>query len=78
MPPYDLESRLKDLQDRNIYAIARLVVFNDPILASQRPDLAVKDSEFWRSLDDLGWFCLGQFTRSGGLAIQYRYCDRSC
>jgi hypothetical protein len=56
--PYDLNSRLKDLQDRDIYTIARLVVFNDPILASQRPDLAVKDSDsggVWTTWDGTAW-----------------------
>ncbi|MEZ4523438.1 MAG: carboxypeptidase regulatory-like domain-containing protein [Thermomicrobiales bacterium] len=43
---YDLEARLADLKERNIYAIARLVVFEDPVLAAQRPDLAIKDASW--------------------------------
>jgi hypothetical protein len=55
---YDLDSRLKDLQEREIYAIAQIVVFNDPLLASQRPDLAVKDLNtggVWTTWDSVAW-----------------------
>ena len=55
---YDLNARLQELQDREIYAIARLVVFNDPLLASQRPDLAVKDVSsggVWTTWDGVAW-----------------------
>ncbi len=55
---YDLESRLGDLEDRGIYAIARVVVFNDPLLAAQRPDLAVKDAAtggVWTTWDGVAW-----------------------
>lgn len=55
---YDLGSRLQDLEDREIYAIARLVVFNDPVLAGQRPDLAVKDASsggVWTTWDGTAW-----------------------
>ena len=55
---YDLDARLKDLKDRDVYTIARLVVFNDPILAGQRPDLAVKDASsgsVWTTWDGVAW-----------------------
>lgn len=57
-PAYDLDARLEELQDRDIYAIARIVVFNDPLLASQRPDLAVKDLStggIWTTWDGVAW-----------------------
>lgn len=57
-PGYDLESCLEDLADRDIYAIARMVVFDDPLLASQRPDLAIKDlgsGESWTTWDGSAW-----------------------
>lgn len=40
----DLKSLNKQLQDRDIYTIARVAVFEDDILPRQRPDLAVTDS----------------------------------
>lgn len=38
-----INALLKTLHDHNIYAIARLTVFQDPMLAHARPDLAVHD-----------------------------------
>lgn len=55
---YDIQSRLQDMQERDIYAIARLVVFEDPVLAQQRPDLSIKDSTTggsWQTWDGLAW-----------------------
>ena len=55
---YDLDSRLDQLRDNDIYAIARIVVFNDPLLASQRPDLAIKDLSsggVWTTWDGIAW-----------------------
>jgi len=37
-----MKERLKDLKDRGIYSIARIVVFRDPFLAQKRPDLMVR------------------------------------
>ncbi len=57
-PVFDLESRLEDLKSREIYAIARLVVFEDPVLATGRPDLAIKDldtGEPWTTWDGRTW-----------------------
>lgn len=55
---YDLEQRLQELQDRDIYSIARIVVFEDPILADQRRELAIKDINtggLWTTWDGLAW-----------------------
>ena len=38
----NINSLIKRLHDENIYVIARATVFQDPILAKARPDLAVK------------------------------------
>ncbi|CAN5812206.1 putative glycoside hydrolase [soil metagenome] len=57
-PAYDLASRLEDLEEREIYVVARLVVFADPLLAAQRPDLAVKDLNsggVWTTWDGQSW-----------------------
>lgn len=37
----DIKSLIKRLQKENIYTIARIVVFQDPVLAKARPDLAI-------------------------------------
>lgn len=40
---YDMDKVIKELHDNNIYAIARIVVFKDPILAKNKPELAIKN-----------------------------------
>lgn len=57
-PRYDLQKRLQELRDRGIYSIARVVVFEDPILAAARPDLAIKDTSTggsWQTWNGLPW-----------------------
>ncbi|HYA12365.1 MAG TPA: putative glycoside hydrolase [Thermodesulfovibrionales bacterium] len=53
----DIRSLLQSLRQRNIYTIARIVVFKDNILATARPELAVKtqDGRIWRDREDLAW-----------------------
>lgn len=54
----DIEEILAELRANNIYAIARLVVFQDPLVAEARPDLAVMDSEtgdLWRNEIGVAW-----------------------
>lgn len=54
-PIYDIQEVLAKLEENDIYAIARLVVFQDPLVAEARPDLAVLDETtggLWRN--DLG------------------------
>lgn len=41
----DLEALASDLEERGIYSIARVAVFEDDILPVERPDLAVQDSQ---------------------------------
>jgi hypothetical protein len=51
-------SRLLDtLRAHNIYPIARIVVFKDPVLAEARPDLAVKskDGSVWKDNKGKAW-----------------------
>jgi hypothetical protein len=42
---------------KGVYLIGRVVVFEDPVLASGRPDLAIKtaDGSVWRNHAGLGW-----------------------
>ena len=44
-------------KERGIYTIARIVVFKDDLLATARPELAVKTpgGEVWRDREHLGW-----------------------
>lgn len=56
--PFDLEGRLADLHERDIYAIARVVVFEDPVLARARPELAIQDQstgDVWTTWDGRAW-----------------------
>jgi hypothetical protein len=56
-PIFDLEEVLQILEENDIYAIARMVVFQDPIVASERPDLAVHDVNggLWTNVDGVAW-----------------------
>jgi hypothetical protein len=57
-PAYDARAVVKKLHDHGIYAIARLVVFKDPVVAENRHDLAVKDEvtgDVWRDLNGYAW-----------------------
>lgn len=53
----DIKGLIKSLKERGIYTIARIVVFKDDLLASTRPDLAVKtkSGEVWHDRENLEW-----------------------
>ena len=42
---FSIEDVVKKLHDNNIYAIARIVCFKDPILAKGKPEMAIKNLE---------------------------------
>ena len=50
----DMKGKLEKMRARNIYPIARIVVFKDPVLAKARPDLAVKNADGSVWLDNKG------------------------
>ncbi|MEA2514128.1 MAG: hypothetical protein QOJ59_3615 [Thermomicrobiales bacterium] len=54
---YDPKELVTRLHEHDIYAIARIVVFNDPIVAENRPDLAVTDENggVWRGAGGGAW-----------------------
>ncbi len=56
-PKYDPRELVEKLHEHGIYAIARTVIFNDPIVAENRPDLAVADEDggVWRGADGGAW-----------------------
>jgi hypothetical protein len=53
----DIRGLIRSLREKEIYTIARIVVFKDDILAEARPELAVrtKDGELWRDRENLAW-----------------------
>ncbi len=57
-PKFDARQRLKEMDDRGIYTIARIVVFEDPLLANARQDLAIHDlttGGLWTTWNGLAW-----------------------
>lgn len=57
-PMYDINERLTEMQEHDIYTIARIVVFEDPILAEARNDLAIHDittGGLWTTWNGLAW-----------------------
>ena len=54
----DVDGLIKKLHDNNIYVIARMTVFQDPVLAKARPDWAVKNKYtkgLWYDRNGLSW-----------------------
>ncbi len=53
----DIEQLISELKKKDIYLIARVVAFKDPILAEGRPDLCLKkkDKSIFRDKDGLSW-----------------------
>jgi hypothetical protein len=57
-PIIDFPALLKKFEDRNIYTIARLVVFKDSLVAEKNPDLAVLNNQtgdLWRDMNGVSW-----------------------
>jgi hypothetical protein len=57
-PMFDVNQRLQEMNERDIYTIARIVVFEDPLLAEARPDVAIKDALTggpWMTWNGLAW-----------------------
>ena len=54
---YDPRATARLVNERGVYLIGRVVVFEDPILADARPDLAIRrsDGSAWRDSAGLGW-----------------------
>lgn len=88
-PALDLPEILALLDQNNIYSIARMVVFKDPVVADGRPDLAVRDEEsgdLWRDMNGAAWVnafypelwranadLAGELARLGFDEVQYDY-----
>lgn len=55
---HDIDDFIKDLHDRNIYIIARVTVFQDPLLAKQKPEFAFKridNGQVWKDRKGLAF-----------------------
>ncbi|QSZ41788.1 GTP-binding protein [Sulfurimonas aquatica] len=54
----NIQKFIKTMKERNIYTIARVVVFKDEIQASNNPDYAIKredNNSIWRNHDNMAW-----------------------
>lgn len=53
----DIEGLVKKLKEKNIYLIARIVAFKDPILAEKKPEFGIKnkDGSLYRDNSGLCW-----------------------
>ncbi|WP_313130998.1 putative glycoside hydrolase [Anaerocolumna sp.] len=53
----DMEELIKELKEKDIYLIARIVAFKDPILAKGKPELSLKkkDGSVFKDKDGLSW-----------------------
>ena len=57
-PSYDPRQRLKTLKEHGIYAIARVVCFQDHTLATKRPEFAVHNTAtggVWKNYNGVAW-----------------------
>lgn len=54
---YDAARAIQKAHDRGVYTIARVVAFQDPVLAVRRPEQAVKTSTgaVWKNFKGLAW-----------------------
>ncbi len=53
----NLDKLLAKLEENNIYTIARISVFQDPLLAQKKPEWAIKSKKggLWRDKNNLSW-----------------------
>jgi hypothetical protein len=56
-PFYSAKRAARLVHARGVYLIGRIVTFEDPVLAEQRPELAIRtsDGSLWRNNAGLGW-----------------------
>jgi hypothetical protein len=56
-PAYDPAALVQRFEEAGLYTIARIVVFNDPVVAENRPDLAIQtiNGEIWRGSNGNAW-----------------------
>lgn len=69
----DIQALMQELKDHNIYTIARIVCFKDPILAAARPELALTKPD-GQAGDGCQRPGMGESIQAGGLGISDRTC----
>jgi hypothetical protein len=54
---YEARTAARQVHDRDLYLVGRVVLFEDPVLSTARPDLAIRrpDGSVWRDAAGLGW-----------------------
>lgn len=52
-----MDEIIEKLHEKNVYLIARIAVFEDPILSSNKANLAIKDKDgnLWKNYNGLSW-----------------------
>ncbi|HEX6946881.1 MAG TPA: putative glycoside hydrolase [Acidimicrobiia bacterium] len=74
---FDLSEVVRRAKEQDLYVIARLVVFNDPIAAIREPEMAVWDSELQKPYSANGQYFLDPTdpdARAYGLALAVEAC----
>ena len=53
----DIRALMQSMKEKGVYTIARIVVFKDDVLASAKPELAIRTMEgnIWRDRENLRW-----------------------
>ncbi len=61
----DIKTYIEYLHSKNVYVIARIVLFKDPIFATHEPSMAVKniDGNIWKDYKGLSW--IDPFNKKG-------------
>jgi hypothetical protein len=57
-PAYNVQEVLAEMKSRGIYVIARIVIFEDPVLAAVHPEWAIRDNTdggVWRTWNGIAW-----------------------
>jgi hypothetical protein len=56
-PAFDPAQLVQRFEEAGLYTIARIVVFNDPVVAENRPDLAIQTTsgDIWRGSNGAAW-----------------------
>ena len=57
-PVFDVRARLRQLREANVYTIGRQVIMEDTLLATHRPEWAVRNratGQPWRDFNGIGW-----------------------
>ena len=71
----DIQALMQELKDHNIYTIARIVCFKDPILAAARPELALTKPDGKPVTDANGLAWVNPYRQCWRRCVQGRSCS---